>query len=56
MPKLERLWNVGSLAAWSEIAYFAGLLMATRSVLEAVHYLQSYNAPLSVARMILLGV
>jgi len=53
---IERLWNITALSSWSEAAYFAGLLMASCSVLEAANYLRSLGAPLSVARAILLGV
>jgi hypothetical protein len=53
---IERLWNAGSLAAWSEAAHFAMLVMTTVSVFEAANYLRSLGAPLSIARLILLGV
>lgn len=54
---IERLWNCASLALWSEPAYYATLMMATgSSILLAARYLHSFDVPLSVARMILLGV
>ena len=56
MKPLERLWNLPGLAAWSDVAYLAMMLMTTGSVLEAATYLRSLGAPLSVARRILLGV
>ncbi len=56
MKPIERLWNLPGLAAWSDVAYLAVLLMTTASVLEAATYLRSLGAPLSIARQILLGV
>ena len=56
MKPIERLWNLPGLAAWSDVAYLAMMLMTTASVLEAATYLRSLGAPLSIARRILLGV
>jgi len=56
MKPIERLWNLPGLAAWSDVAYLAMMLMTTGSVLEAATYLRSLGAPLSIARQILLGV
>jgi hypothetical protein len=56
MKPLERLWNLPGLAAWSDVAYLAMMLMTANSVREAATYLHSLNVPLSVARRILLGV
>ncbi len=54
-PSFERLWNSANLALWGEAAFFATLLAAA-SMFEAARYLHSVGAPLSVARLILLGM
>ena len=55
-PTLESLWNTSMISIWSDAAQLAIAIMANVSVLAAAHYLHSVGTPLSVARLILLGI
>ncbi len=50
---IERLWN---LSAWSDVAQLALAIATGVSMLAAAHYLHGVGVPLSMARLILLGV
>jgi hypothetical protein len=50
---IERLWN---MSTWGEAAQLALAIAAGVSMFAAAHYLAGLGAPLSVARLILLGV